>query len=202
MKEKFFKFRCNLISLFGKIFNTYKYYIITLVIVFLIAFITGIMTCTEYLDNIDCSNLINKYLLNFLKKESTYIVFFLMLSMYFLIIAIFIILFTRNYFMFIIDYILLALLSYIFGFDICIFIMNLGIAGIFFGILVLGLFGLVIFISLITIISIASKKVRNKDFCDNKSYFKLYMIFIFISEFALLLLSLLLGIIHIFVIVD
>jgi hypothetical protein len=108
--------------------------------------------------------------------------------------------------MIVVDCILLSLMSYIFGFDICIVILSFGLAGVFFGILILGLLGLLVFFIFLIIISIACKRFFiSKKACDNNSnsfYVRIYMLLLALSTALLFLLSLLFSIIHIFVIVD
>ncbi|MGN0960807.1 MAG: hypothetical protein ACI4PF_01255 [Christensenellales bacterium] len=206
MKEKWGRIKYTILGETGKLFGIYKYYLLVFFIIFLICFITGILTCASYSADISCGNLINKYLHSYLCKDTTYIGFFLMLSLYFLIFTLFITLLTRNVFIIIIDGIIFVFFSYILGFDVCIIVISLGLAGVIFGILIYGLLNILIFINIILIISIACKRVKDrKKMChtfDNSQYIKIYIFLIVIGEILLFLLSILFGIIHIFVIVD
>ena len=206
MKSKFYKMRTSLLHETNKLFKYYRGYLFLLFVIFLICFITGIMTCSKYSSSVTHEHLINKYLSFYLTKESTYVGFFLTLSAYFLIINLFVILFTRNMIVAVIDVVIFALLSYIVGFDICIIIFNFGVAGVLFGILVLGLFQLVILLIIMLIISIAIKRIREfKKSCEGmpKTYFiKVYCLLLSVGVIVIFLMSILFGVIHIFVIVD
>jgi len=206
MKVKFSRIKNNLIFQTGKFLSFYKIYLLVFFIIFLIGFITGIMTCSHYASSITYENLINSYLMSLLTKDSTYLSFFLKLLVWFIIIAIFITTFTKNKLIIVINTIILLLMSYIYGFDLCVIILSFGLAGIVFGILILGLLGIVLFFVLILIVSIATKRfLLNKKTCDplpNFFYIKLYVMLIAIASLILFILSLLFSIIHIFIIVD
>lgn len=206
MKEKWWTFKNYFCQNISKLFKQYKYYLLVFFLIFLVCFITGILTCSEYASSISCDNLINKYLLGYLTKESSYLSFFLMLSVYFILIALFVIFFTRNSFVVIVDGVVLSLVSYVLGFDVCVVILSLGLSGVVFGIFVYGLLGILSLFFLILIISFATRRIREiKLSCDGMSrgeYVKFYSIFIMLAEVVIFIMSILLGIIHIFVIVD
>lgn len=206
MKEKWCRIKYTIFGEASKLFALYKYYLLVFFIFFLIAFITGIMTCSHYSADITTDNIINVYLLGYLKKDSSYLSFFLMLSVYFLIFSLFIVIFTRNQFISIVQCVIFILFSYILGFDTCVIIITLGLSGIIFGILVYALLSILIIINIIILMSIACKRLKDrKKSCqtfEHSQYVKLYILFIIIGEILLFLLSILFGIIHIFVIVD
>lgn len=206
MGEKFKRLGYMLISDIRRLIGIYKIYIIVFAIIFLISFITGIMTCINYSSSISTDNFINVYLLSYLKKDTSYISYFLMLGLYLLIITLFVIFFTRNVFFVIVDGVVLVLTSYIFGFDTCIFVMTMGLAGVIFGVLIYGLLLIVVFLGIIVILSIACRRLKDrKNVCEvieNSQYWKMYLIFTILTIATLFIHSILLGIIHIFVIVD
>lgn len=206
MKEKFLKFRDNAFLGFIKIVTHHKGWIFLLSIVFLIAFITGIMTCVHYLDIVTYENLINEYLINLLSKKSTYLTFFLMMLFWFLVLILTIVLFTKNIFFVITDIILFALMTYVWGFDICIIVMTLGLAGVVYGVLLLGILGVSLFFVIILAIAVVCKKFFiTKNICDNETksnYLKLFCLFILLGTAILFVMSFLFSSIHIFVIVD
>lgn len=206
MKEKLKRFGYMLSSDISRLVYIHRYYLIIFAIVFLISFITGVMTCVNYSSSISCEKLINIYLLSYLKKDSSYISFFLMHSLYFLIVALFVTVLTRNIFVIIIDGVILSFLSYILGFDVCVVIISLGLSGVIFGVLVYGLLQLCVMLCLIVLMSIASRRVRDKksvcQIYENSQYVKMYCVFFVLAILILFVLSILFGIIHIFVIVD
>ena len=189
-----------------KLLNFHKVWVCFFAVVFLVTFITGIMTCVHYLDVVTYENLINEYLINLLTKKSTYLSFFLMMLLWFSIIVCILIFCTKNIFFVIVNFILLALMSYVWGFDICIIVMTMGLAGVVYGILILGLLGIILFFTIILIMSITCKRFFiTKNICDNetkKEYFKVFCCIIIIGIIVIFVMSLLFSSIHIFVIVD
>lgn len=204
MEGKFERIKNNVMSLASRFVKCYKGYLLVFFIVFLIGFLTGIFTCSSYVEDLTCENLINTCLYSFLQNEMTFFSYFLTLSIFFIIICTFTIFLVRNKFMIAINVILLFLLSYIFGFDLCIVIMCLGLSGIIFGVLFYGLLWLVIFIFYMCIMSIFCKKAISKERCVEtfKSMFLSALYFILLSLIVLFVSCLLFSIIHIFVIVD
>ena len=191
---------------FVKVIFNHKGWIFAFAIVFLIGFITGIMTTVNYLDVVTHENIINKYLIELLTNKSTYLSFFLMLTLWYLIITILSIWFTKNTFFVVFNFIVLLIMAYIWGFDICIVVMTLGLAGVIYGVLILGLLGLFVFLSIIIIMSIACKKFFvTKNHCDNDlttQYFKTFCIFIVLGIVLLFVMAILFSSIRIFVIVE
>lgn len=206
MKEKFSKCFDQIKLSFLKLLVLHKGWLAIFLVVFLLSFITGIMTCVHYLDIVTYENLINEYLIELLSKKSTYLSFFLMLLLWFSVVIVVVIYCTKNIFFVVVDFCLLALMSYIWGFDICIVVMTLGLAGVIYGILFLGVLGLVVFGIITLIISIACKKFFvTKNVCDNemkREYFKVNCLLILLGIAILFVMSLLFSSIHIFVIVD
>lgn len=200
------KLKSMLLLEIRKLLSYYKRYLFVFFVIFLIFFITGIMTCTDYSSSVSHEHLINKYLAQYLTKESTYVGFFLILSAYFLIINLFVIMFTRNTFLVVVDIIIFSLMSYVFGFDICIIVLNFGIAGVVFGILVLGLMHLIVFLIMMLIFSIAIKRWKDyKKSCENiqkNFYIRIYLALIVLGVLSIFVMSICFGVIHIFVIVD
>lgn len=206
MKEKFSKLGDYIKLSCFRLLNYHKGWIFAFSVVFLITFITGIMTCVHYLDIVTYENLINEYLIKLLVKDSTYLSFFLMMLLWFLVVSVVVIICTKNLFFVVIDFILLGLMSYVWGFDICIIVMTLGLAGVIYGIVFLGVLGIIVFISILLLMSIACKKFfTTKNVCDNetkKDFFKLFCVVILLGIVVLFVMSLLFSSIHIFVIVD
>ena len=204
MEGKFERFKNSCFSITSRFFKNYKNYLLVFFIVFLFGFLTGIFTCSNYVADLTCENLINKYLYSFLCGDMTFFSYFLTLSIFYIIICLFTILLVRNKFMVVINVFILFLMSYVFGFDICIVIMCLGLSGIIFGVLFFGLFFLCVFLMYMCIMSIICKAVINIEKCEYtfKVVFINCLYFILASLILLFLSSLLFSIIHIFVIVD
>lgn len=206
MKVRCERIKYMLIHQASKFLSIYKYYLLVFFVLFLISFVTGIMTCGHYGSDITCDNLINKYLLGYLAKDTSYISFFLMLSVYFLIISLFVSVFTRNVFIVVVDIVAYCITSYILGFDVCVIVISLGLSGVIFGSLVYGLFGILIMLSLALIFSIAIRRFKESKKCrstlPSATYIKIYLLLILISELLIFIMSIIFGIIHIFVIVE
>lgn len=206
MKTKFSRIKYSLCNWISRFLICYRSYLLIFFIIFLIAFVTGIMTCSHYSSSITCENLINKYLYDFLIKDSTCISYFLKLSAYYIIISLCVVLLSKNLFLIIVDCFLIFFMSYIYGFDLCIIILSLGLSGVVLGILILGVLGVLLFLIFMLIVSIATKRYFiNKKSCDGvqgSTYFKLYLLLIIVSEIILFVMCQLFSIIHIFVIVE
>ena len=204
-----YKFRCfcdKLSKFFAKIIIAHRKPIIVFAFLFLIGFITGIFTAAEYAKDLTCEFLINVYLYSWLIRESTYITFFLTMSVFYLIIVFCVSVFTMNKFLIILFSVFFVLGAYIYGFDICVVFVCLGLSGIVLGAITFGVLGLIITFLIILIFAIASKRCTNKltkgSFCNNAEYFKVYLILAVISLLLLFLICFVFNIIHIFVIVE
>jgi len=206
MNSKLYRLKNNFIFQTGKFLSFYKVYLFVFFIIFLISFITGIMTCSHYSSIVTYENLINKYLIKFFTREYKFTTYFLILLAYLVVIALFIMIFTKNIFVVIVDGILFSFMAYIFGFDLCIVILSFGVAGVFFGVLFLGIPGFLIFFLLMLFLSIATKryfiKKKSTDCLPNNYYIKVFLFLILLALIVLFLHSLLFSIIHIFVIVE
>jgi hypothetical protein len=203
MNENSIRAKHHIYSLIAKFWKEYKVYIIILSILFLLAFVTGILTCSKYSDIIEIDRLIDKYLLKFLKLEITFFSYFIYLTIFFLIYTLFVIFFTRNKFFIVVDIIIFLLLSYIFGFDLFIIISTLGLAGIICGVLFRAILGIVLFYLIILIISIAIKRYKMRYYCiSHKEIYKAYLILILFSIVTIFLFAIMFSVIHIFVIID
>lgn len=206
MKERLKRFGYMLSSELKRLLYIYKYYLLIFAIIFLIAFITGIMTCINYSSSISTDKFINIYLLSYLCKDTTYLSYFLMLGLYYLLVTLFVMFFTRNWFVIIVDGILLSLLSYILGFDTCVFVSTLGLSGVIFGVLIYGILMITVMLTIIMIMSIACRRVRDKknicEMVESSQYFKMYIVFLLLGALILFFHAITLGVIHIFVIVD
>ena len=206
MKEAICRFGNTIKYWLLGIINNHKGWLISFGIVFLIAIITGIMTTINYLDIVTYENLINKYLMELLAGKRSYVSFFLLMSFWFLITVSFIITFTKNIFFVVVDFILLAILSYILGFDICIIVMTIGLAGVIYGVLILGVLSILIFSVIIIISSIVCKKYfTTKNACsneNNRQYLAVFLCFVVLGCAIIFVMSFLFSSIRIFVIVE
>jgi len=205
MKEKYIRFKNFFNVQCKRILSQYKFCLVIMFFIFLVGIITGIMTCSRYSSEVTCDNLINKYLLDFLTCDTDFLSYFLILSIWFIILSIFTILFVRNKFMCVIINILIFFMAYIYGFDLCIIIINLGLAGIILGIFIYLLFGLFLFFVYILMVSILCKKIWSKTGCDNLSKndnIKINLLLIVLGIVAIFFLSFFFSLIHIFVIVE
>ena len=71
MKKKYERIRYFLERNTGKLLKCYGGYLLVFFIIFLVGFITGIMTASSYSDDLSCENLINKYLIDdFVVKDN------------------------------------------------------------------------------------------------------------------------------------
>ena len=145
MDEKYQRIKNNIINFSSRFLKNYKYYLLVFFILFLIGFLTGIITASDYSKDLTCENLINIYMYSFLKREMTFFSYFLTMALYFAILLLFTTLLVRNKFMIVINTIILVLIAYIFGFDLCILMICLGLAGVILGALFIGLLGIVCF---------------------------------------------------------
>lgn len=204
MNDKFERFKYNISNIASRFFKKYKNYLLVFFIIFLFGFLTGIFTCSSYASDLSCENLINKYLYNFLCNSSTFLSYFLTITIYFLILCSFTIFCVKNKFLLILDMFVLFLIAYVFGFDLCIVVVCLGLSGIILGIIFLGIFGVLGIFNYLCIMSIVAQNVCAKDGCKEefKCYFKNCLIFVFLAIVILFLSCLFFSIIHIFVIVE
>lgn len=206
MKIKFLKVKNYILDNTSKFLSCYKICLLVFFIIFLIGFITGIMTCSHYSKSITYENIINEYLLKFLACEYKFTTYSLILSIWFILISLFVIFFTRNLLMVVVNGVFLALMSYIYGFDLCVIIISFGLAGVVLGILVLGILGVILFLLFMLVLSVATKRFWiNKKFCESVSqgyYFKIYLFIICLSIAIIFIMSMMFSVIHIFIIVD
>ena len=118
MNEKFERIKNNCFSIASRFLCCYKYYLLVFFILFFIGFLTGIFTCSGFAKDLEVEHLINPYHYDFLKNEMTFFSYFLTLAVYFLILSFFSIICVRNKFFIGLNAVILALLAYIFGFDL------------------------------------------------------------------------------------
>ena len=204
MKPIFLKFKHVFLYNLVRILSKYKWYIIVFFIIFLIGYITGVLTASKYASDLTCENLINVYLYSLLKKEIKPITYFIILSIFYGLIVLFFVIFTRNKFMVLLDAFLLFLIAYISGFDICVICVCLGLSGILLGVLAYGVLGLVVFFNLCTIMAIAcsvSGCQRNGEL-NMRGLWQLYGVIFLVSILCLFLISFIFSFIHLFVIVE
>lgn len=196
----------NICRYLSKIFSELKYYLIIFAIFFTLAFVTGILTAAKYSSDITYDNFLNQTILEFLKKEKGIFSLFLSYYFWFFLLSIFVILFTKNIFFSILETLIFMLFSYIVGFDLSVFIYSFGLVGIIFGIFIYGLLMILVAITFIIIISIATKKMKCKNvYCsceERKELRKIYFVFLILGLMFLYLICILLSILHIFVIIE
>lgn len=205
MKEKYIRIKYLLLYNLHKLWSEYKIYILVLSVFFLIGFVTGILTCSGYSKDLSPDNIINIYLLDFLKRDLNWISLFLIISIYFILLCFLTVMFVRNKLMLLIMIIISTLLLYIFGFDLCVLIVCLGLSGIFFGIVFYGIIGLLIYFLYIIMLSIISKSIISKKINDrycNKVRFKECVIFSLIGVILIFFMVFFFSVIHIFVIIE
>jgi len=204
--NRVYKLKTYIINNTSKILRIYGKYLLVFFILFLICFITGIMTASKYVDDLTCKNLLNKHLYSFLLNDINFFSYFLSISIYCAIIWILAIILTRNNFFIILNFIVFMLISYIFGFDLCVICVCLGLSGVVIGILIYACVGIPLILLFMLYFSIVCKECRdNKRGCSrlsakDKRY--LFLILFILFLFLLLVWSILFSIIHIFVIVD
>lgn len=204
MEGKFGRIKNYFFSSAGRFFKYYKKYLLVFFIDFLFGACTGIFTASGYSSDLAIDNLINNYLYSFLSNEMSFFSYYLTLLIFLILIFSFSMFLVRNKFMVCVNIFLLFIMSYIFGFDLCVIVVCLGLSGIIFGVLFYGMLGIVVFSLYICIMSISSKNAIAKDKCNNsfKEIINENMPFILMAIVVLFLLCLLFSIIHIFVIVE
>lgn len=205
MRESYFKIKYFFADRLKKLWCNYKVYIITLSVFFLIAFVTGIITCSQYSSDMTCENLINKYLFDFLANEMNWLSYFLIMIVFFTILCWLTLITLRNKLMSIIHIVLLFFMGYIYGFDLCVMIITLGLPGIFFGCVFYGFFGLVLFLLHITLIALFLKNIYCKDVYQKviiRSLCKSTLVINLLGVFILFLSVFFFNVIHIFVIIE
>ena len=205
MKRRIQEIKQSFIAFFVKVIKNYRKFLIIWGILFLIAFITGIFTASEYSKDLTCENLINIYLYGLLKRETTYFSFFLTMAIYYIFLSLYVYFTTKNRLMVIINTIIIMLASYIYGFDLFVIFVCLGLSGIIIGFITLGIMGLCVAFLFLLMYSIIVKNNLNKS-CESREdklqVFKVSLLLISLSVLILFLISLVFSIIHIFVIVE
>ena len=202
MNDKFERIKNNCFSIASRFLCCYKYYLLVFFILFFIGFLTGIFTCSGFAKDLEVEHLINPYLYDFLKNEMTFFSYFLTLAVYFLILSLFTVICVRNKFFIGLNAVILALLAYIFGFDLCVVIICLGIAGVILGIVFMGLLGVLVFSIYICMLSLICKRILKDKNCDDKKIFlKTILFLILLALIVIFFYCLFFSLIHIFVIV-
>lgn len=203
MSDKWFRIKNNLKSIASRFFVCYKYYLLVFFIAFLIGLLTGIITCSGYAKDLSPSSLINKYLYSFLTKDCTMFSYFLILSVYFILLSLITIFLLKNKVMMIFNIFLLSILAYIFGFDLCIVVICLGLSGVILGVLFIGVLQILVFLIYMCIMAIVANRAISKEKCtDGKEFWKICLILMCLAIVILFLSVLFFSIIHIFVIVE
>jgi len=202
MGGKFFRIKNGISNICLNFFKEYKFRIIFISLISLIFIITGILTCAQYSDIVTYENLIDKYLFSFLKRDTDFLGYFLTVFVFYLLINFLIIVCSSSKFFVIVCHIILCLACYVFGFDLCIIMLTLGLSGIIYCILFRVIWIFVIF-NIIILLSVVSFHVFAKSNCIPKKYLlKLFLILAIVSAIILFLSIFLFSSIHIFIIID
>lgn len=204
MKPIFYKIKNSISYKISQLIKDNIRYFIFFATVFLVGCLVGVFTASKYAGDLEPSNLINEYLYSMLTKDMSTITYFIVLTVYFIVICLFIILLTRNKLMVFVDSLLLFFLSYIWGFDICVIFVCLGLSGIILGFICNVILGLIFFLNLCLIMSIVSHSLNceRKPYYKQNEYRKLYAFLVLFGVVVLFLISFVFAIIHIFVIVS
>ena len=203
MKPVFYRIKNSIYHRISQLIKENIRYLVFFFVVFLVGCLVGIFTASKYAADLEPSNLINEYLYSLLTKDMSTITYFLVLSVYFLLINLFVIFLTKNRLMIVIDALLLFFLAYIWGFDICVIFVCLGLAGIILGFICNVLLGLVLFIDICLIWAVVARAIK----CERKTYYKqneyakLYTFLLLLGIIILFLISFVFALVHIFVIV-
>lgn len=202
MKNHYIRIKYFICDKIKKLWRDYRIYIVILSVFLLLGLITGILTCSEFSKDLACENLINRYLYDFLIRELNWLSLFLIFGVLFFIICLLSMLLIRNKLTLFIFYFLLFLMSYVYGFDLCVLIVCLGLSGVFFGIIIYGLLGILVFLIYIVFLSYLSKIIFSKCNTTKKISIKACFLTWIIGLIILFFLVLFFSIIHIFVIVE
>jgi len=205
MNEKYIKFKYLLLCNLKKLWSEYKVYVLLLSVFFLIGFITGILTCSGFSKDLSCDNIINIYLLDFLKRDLNWLSLFLILSIFFVLLIVLSTIFIRNKTMIVITTLIFMIFLYIWGFDLYVMIVCLGIAGIIFGILFYGVIGIFVFFLYAIFLAIIfkaviTKRINDKQFVSVK--FKMCFLFCILTVILIFFMVFFFSVIHIFIIVE
>lgn len=202
MNDKFERIKNNCFSIASRFLRFHKFFLLVFFIIFFIGFLTGIITCSGFAKDLEVKNLINPYLYDFLRNEMTFFSYFLTLSVFFVLLSLFTIFCVRNKFFIGLSAIILFLLAYIFGFDLCVVIICMGLAGVVLGVIFMGLLGFLIFSLFICILAMVCKRILKDKNCDDKKMFlKAVLCLICLALIILFFYCLFFSLIHIFVIV-
>lgn len=203
MKPFFYKSSSIIWARTKRIIRAYKGFFILFFSLFLLGFVTGIFTAGGYASDLSAESLINEYLYKVLTKSTKSITYFLILSFYFAIVVVFSGVFTRNIFFVVVDCIIMLLASYVWGFDITIIFVCLGLSGIILGTLTYGLIGVLFFVNLSLVFSVASTLSFRRRNCEisGRGLGALYFSLFGVGEVYLFFISIIFSLIHIFVIV-
>lgn len=204
MKPFFYRTSSVIWARTERIIKAYKGFLILFFALFLLGFITGIFTAGGYASDLSAESLINEYLYKVLTKNTKSITYFLILTFYFSLVVVFSGVFTRNIFFVVVDGIIMLLSSYVWGFDITIIFVCLGLSGIILGFLTYGVLGVMFFINLSLIFSVSSSLSFKRRNCEisGRGYFSLYLSLFLVGVIYLFLISIIFSLIHIFVIVS
>ncbi len=204
MKPIFYKIKNSISYKVSRIIKDNIKYFIFFATVFLVGCLVGVFTASKYAGDLEPSNLINEYLYSMLTKDMSTITYFIVLVVYFIIVCLFLVLLTKNKLMVFVDSLLLFFLSYIWGFDICVIFVCLGLSGIILGFISNVLLGLIFFLNLCLIMSIVANALNceRKPYYKQNEYLKLYALLALVGIITLFLISFTFALIHIFVIVS
>lgn len=201
MANSFGRISNILTSCLSRIFKKFKWQILIYGVLLLLSFLTGIFTCVSYLGKVEVSNLINKYIYEFLTRDKSVISYFFTMSIWFALFAICAVVFRKSKFFIFIDIIACMLALYIAGFDIVILCTCLGFFGAVISIISFGIVGMFFYCILILLITMISNREFVTSSCNNFDY-KNYFVLVLIGVILQFLIILLFSPIHLFVIVE
>ncbi len=203
MKPFFYKTSSVMWARAVRVIKAYKGFLILFFSLFLLGFVTGIFTAGGYASDLGADSLINEYLYKVLTKDTKSLTYFLILTFYFSLVVVFSSVFTRNIFFVVLDAIIMLLSSYVWGFDITIIFVCLGLSGIVLGFLTYGVIGLLFFLNLSLIFAISSFLSFKRRNCEisGRGLGSLYFSLFVVGEIYLFTIAIVFSLIHIFVIV-
>lgn len=203
MKPFFYKTSSVMWARAVRVIKAYKGFLILFFSLFLLGFVTGIFTAGGYASDLGADTLINEYLYKVLTKDTKSLTYFLILTFYFSLVVVFSSVFTRNVFFVVLDAIIMLLSSYVWGFDITIIFVCLGLSGIVLGFLTYGVIGLLFFLNLSLIFAISSSLSFKRRNCEisGRGLGSLYFSLFVVGEIYLFTIAIVFSLIHIFVIV-
>lgn len=178
-------------------FKTNKVLIIISLALFVFFFFVGVFTVGKHRSDLEIENLFNKYLLNFLNGDKTWLNLFFAFFLISIIASLVISLLSFSSFFIVLDLIMLSFYSYLAGFDIAIFVISFTFFGVINVMICIVPFFLSITMLFIFLICLKARRCKDiKKFgkfnCSNSGYAKYCLITIVIIGLLEFLMCLLL----------